>query len=549
MYYQLNRHHQRQSLKGNTMSFIYDDNQLLEKLLVSGINSVVKQAQNKPAAPPAPADYAAYHVADALNVQLQRQLGVPGAPSKGAPLGVAPGAPAAPTADPSNLRTLGDFILWCANKQLTWEGQRFAWAPNEAHPTQAEDPDIWDFESMRDDRARDELTRKPIRVPAVANVKSLTEFLVYLRDSEKNQITRLMISKLVGELNTFLVTGNKQPIDAVSKPEAKSSFDDSDIVDGFTSNVLGAGDIFDGTSGFPFFEKAPKKLTYGDIKSEGAFKAWLRTMTVAMPDKSTVTADKPESDAPCIAVNVLFRRARQLNQFASSADKVKANYSKLTELYVKVVTEYGSKLTGANGKACAVTTAGTTSETQSGTNTSNTSGNKKYDPMVMNKVVMSLPLRVETLDFDRIDQFFREYAKLNPEVEQWHAPATTYMDAASNLTIHNDKNFNLQIGAQDILASLKPPQINQGSPYVPFLNQLKGVLDMVGQALQDLKKRYADSESGESMITDPTQLSRINAQILGTSSIWSSNNRVINTLLSQVSATQSNYSGKNKFNF
>lgn len=530
------------------MSFIYDDNKLLEKLLISGINSVVKQAQQKPVAP-APTDYSAYHVADALNVQLQRQLGLPSAPSKGVPLGAEKDAPQNPVATTENLKTLGDFILWCARSKLTWENERFAWSQDEQHPSQNDNPDIWDFGAMTGDRKRDAATREAVKVPAVANVKSLTEYLSYLRDSSTNQITRLMISKLIGELNPILATGNKPTLDAVSKPENKSSFADTDIVDGFMSTNLDAADPFAGTDGFPFFQKAPKKLTWGDIKTEGNFKAWLRSMTVGLSDKTVVTADKPESDAPCIACNILYRRAQHLAQFGGSADKYKANFSKLAEAYVKAVQEFGRKLTGADGKTCAVTTAGTAGAAAAKPGTSTAPGDQKYDSMAMNKVVMSLPLRVETLDFDRIDQFFREYVKLNPEAEQWHAAATTYMDAASNLTIHNDKTFNLQTGPRDLLALLKPPQINQGSPYVPFLNQLKGVLDMTGNALQDLKKRYADTESGEAMIRDPGQLSRINAQILGTSSIWSSNNRIINTWLSQVSTVSSGFSGKNKFNY
>jgi hypothetical protein len=100
------------------MSFIYDDKKLLEGLLVSGINDLVKKGA--PPAKPTPVDFPAYHVADALNVQLQRQMGTPGAPPKGIPLGVPTGVDATATTD--NLRTLGDFILWCANKKLIWEG-------------------------------------------------------------------------------------------------------------------------------------------------------------------------------------------------------------------------------------------------------------------------------------------------------------------------------------------------------------------------------------------------------------------------------------------
>jgi hypothetical protein len=522
------------------MSFIYSDKKLLEGLLVSGLTSVIKEAQNKKPPVVTPTDFPAYHVADTLNVQLQRTMGTPGAPPKGIPLGVPEGVDS--TAYPENLRTLGDFILWCANKKFTWEGQRFAWAPNEAHPTQAENPDIWDFESMKSDRARDELTRKPLKVPAVANVKALTEYLVVLRDNEKNQVTRLMLSKLIGELNTYLRTGNKPEIDSVSKPEVKPNFDPADIVDGFPSNVLNGADPYAGTNGYPFFEKAVKKLTAGDIATQGAFLAWLRGMQVVMPDKSTVTADKADTDAPCVAVNILYKRAVWLKQYGAAADKTKANYSKLTEAYVKAVQEYGSKLTGADGKPCAVTAPGT-SKGEPGKQPAKP-GTGKVDPMALNKVVMALPLRVETLDFDKIDQFFEEYSKLNPNVTQWENPATTYMDSASGMTISKMRRFSMLSGARDVMTWLKPPQANQGNPYAPFLNQLKSVLNMVGQALQDLKARYADTESGESMIADKTQVARINAQILGSNSIWESNNNAIETLLSQIGSVSPTYTGK-----
>jgi hypothetical protein len=511
------------------MSFIYDDRKLLQDLL--------KAAQVQPDVTPS-INYTAYHVADALSTQLQRQLGLPGAPAKGVPLGVPPGVEA--TAFPKDLRTLGDFLQWCADKQLTWEGKRFAWKPGEAHPTQAEDPDIWDFESMTSERSRDEVTRTPVKIPAVANVKDVSEYLIYLRDNEKNNITKLMLSKLIGELNGYLRTGNRKEISAVAKPENKPEFDPADIVDGFNSDTLSPGEPFAGTQGFPFFEREPIKLTAGDIASIGAFQAWLRNMKVGMTNDSgwqAVSAIKPESDAPCLAVNILWRRANWLNQNGGAADKIKANYSKLAAQYLKVVLEYGSKFTGKDGKPCAVITPGTSSSgAHSGTGTV-TPG--VVTSSTLQQIVQAMPFGPYDIDFNRIRYFNNQYRSIlanstssrKEPAEAAMNDAETYMNQASALTIGGDTTINLAEDPRGIADMLQKPAATR---YLPFLQLVQNVLERTNVALGHFYGQYVRQEGNEPAILNADQRAHVESQILGSNSYYMRNKAALQKLMAGV---------------
>lgn len=500
------------------MSFIYDNDKLIEKLLISGIESVVKEAQvkgkkpNEPA--PAPVDYAAYHVADALTVQLQRQLGVPGAPPKGVPLGIEKGAAPNPSATTTDLRTLGDFLQWCAKSKLTWENKRFAWLPDEPHQTQAENPDIWDFESMTSDRKRDEVTRTPVKIAAVADVSAVTGYLTYLRDNEKNQVTRLMLSKLIGELNTFLRTGNRNAIDTVSKPEAKTDFDPNDFVDGFKNDTLGGGDVYDGVRGYPFFEQEPIKLKAGDIAGQGAFLAWLRNMKVKLPDNKVVSATQADSDAPCVAVNILYKRALWLKQYGPAADKQKANYSKLADRYLTVIQEYGKQLTGANGKPCTVTTAGT--GTTPTPNATPGAPGTEVTGAVLQQVADALPLSAEDIDFDRIRYFFSLYKKiLGSSNEEGATASIQAMDDAerkmpivSGATINNETTYSLSADPHTYANMLQQPAITR---YIPVLQNLEYIVDQTASAVRHFYNQYSSKMNS-------AQRSRIQAQFAGSNS-------------------------------
>jgi hypothetical protein len=98
------------------------------------------------------------------------------------------------------------------------------------------------------------------------------------------------------------------------------------------------------------------------------------------------------------------------------------------------------------------------------------------------------------------------------------------------------RQISLMSGANEVMGWLKPPAPGQ-SNYMPFLNALTMVLNCVGGALKDLKSTYADEDSGESRITNPTWLARINAQIQGSNSIWRTNYNSIETLKNRVGST------------
>ena len=430
-----------------------------------------------------------------------------------------------------NLQSLGTLLKFLSANQVSINGARLAYSGDQQKGLGEEEQNK--LSPVTINESRDAVTRKWNAVDYYANLPVLISYVKYLQAKAaamtkggdvQGKVLEVMVGKLIDQINAIKPDSGLQR-KPKSSPENPNEIPDEDQIDDFGSKILDVKN--------PVKDRGSVLLKAKNIKSRAALNAWLQdapeAQIVMYDEKGQPQKPIPYTDPKvdhCLVVNTLFARAKYWQQLAKDEKQEKA-----FAFYVKKMQEIGPTFTDPSCKACTIT--GTVTPGQPGAQPGKP-GAPKFDPMVLNKVVMSLPLRVETLDFDRIDQFFEEYAKLNPEVTQWASPASQYMMDASKLTIHNMRTFSMLAGARDVQTWLKPPQANQGNPYVPFLNQLKGVLNMVGSALQDLKKRYADAEAGDTPKVNATQLARINAQIQGSNSIWESNNNAIETLLSQV---------------
>ena len=502
------------------MSFLYDEKVFLPIV----IGSLTKEAQATPAAPVAPLNPVA--IAKKLVSKLSREL-----TDQPEPLNLA--SPNDVELKVDNLQSLGTLLKFLSNNKVTLSGERIAYTGAEENSLAPAEKDKLSPVSINE--SRDAATRKWNAVDYYANLKNLIVYVRYMQQKAaamqkggdpQGKVLEVMVGKLIDQVNAIKPDSGleRKP---KSTPDKPNEIDDEEVIDNFGSKLLDPKN--------PTADRGSLLLKAKHVKSRAALNSWLQDSPEAQiieyddkgqkkPAKTWTTADVNR----CFAIQVLYARAKYWSQIAKTP-KEERNFA----FYLKKMEEIGPTFVGPDGKACTVVPgagAGTVAKP------SETKVDKsKADPMAINKVVLSLPLRVETLDFDRIDQFFEQYAKLDPaSANRWGAKATQYMTDAEKFLIHEKRSFSLLVGARDIMTWLKPPQVNQGNPYVPFLNQLKGTLEMVGNALNDLKKNYADTESGEAIITDKVQLARINAQILGKSSIWESNNNAIETLFSQV---------------
>lgn len=522
------------------MSFIFEDRKLLAELLKSA-----QAAQ--PAAPPAPAapvtvdDLSGYEAAKKFLFGLQKDLGDVAAPDAGAPIGTeGEPNPRLLKSFPKDVRSIGDFLIWAANAKLTWNGKRIAWLPEEIdqEPITQEKQNAWVFQSYPTDRNDRSIDRKPKNVTAYADKDNLIAYLSYLRDTpevQSNEVAKFMISSIIGQTNGYLRMKGEQPIDTKTPAKPKDALDPNMIVDVLPS-VLDPANPKEGLNSHPYTGYLASKkdelnwLQVSDLKDQSSFYAWLRNRKVKQ-GTATVGLLDTNSDK-CLGIHAVYQRALELKGVAAGDDSFVSGYSRGVALYLDAVTNFGRQLTGPDGKPCSVVSPGTTNLQTKPQNTSTQQPSAEFDPNAVQKVIAALPLRVEVMDFNKIQEFFNEYGKLNPDVGQWQNPAMVAMDDALNLMLPSaaaGRRINLMAGPNEIVGWLKPPGPGE-SNYMLFLNYLNTILDSVGSALTDLKMVNADTDSGESRITNPTWVARINAQIYGPNSIWRTNKNTIETL-------------------
>lgn len=415
------------------MSFILEDKNLINHLL-----KVAQEAAPKPAV--TPQTISGYEAATKLLYKLQSDLGDDTAPKATAPISSeSPLSGEDSDLKVANLRTLGDFINWLADKRITWDGKRIAWTPAE-HDANPRDPDIskaWQFTSLPFDRDdRNELDRKPITTEAYATKDSLVSYLSYLRDSKEakeNNVFKFMIGSLIGELNGFLRTKGDNPIATKPTAAGPTSAIDPKLVIDVVPAVLDPSNPLQGIEAHPFLENTDQNnwLQYSDIMSSGAFFNWLRSRKVKVK-KGNTTVDvnvlDPDGDQ-CAAIYVLYKRALFLNGPATKGDDVKVpNYTKAAAEYLKNIQVYGKELKTPDGKACDVTSptggggtssgggagAGGAGGGAGGAGDRERRGRPDQDAIALYaEIVSAFPLDTAGVSFDRIAHFCTVIQKLN----------------------------------------------------------------------------------------------------------------------------------------
>jgi hypothetical protein len=497
------------------MSFIFDDDILISKLIQAGNRDLIKSAAN---------GKIALRMAEPLLVRLQRQIN-PDAFPQVAPIGIEPGGGAVPQATTENLRTLGDFLQWAAANKITWNGKRIAWNTNETPPEGA-----WTFNVYKTDRrSRDLTTRQPQLITAYASKPELLAYLIYLRDNEgkKNKVLQVMLSKIIGQVNEFLTSAGEETIETRSKQLGRGDFDPNAVVDAFMSNEIDPANPMDGAEGYPLFVDLPKKLTMRDLSNENAFMAWLSTMR---QKGSSFGLLNPKSD-PCPVIHVLYQRARYLANVARAKENIKPGYTKMAEFYLKTIQEYGSRVKGPDGKSCAVTTAGTTMQMGGGTSpfdgASGAEGGK-VSQQIINRIVSTLPLDIDNIDFVRIRTFFSLYNQIvssanRGQLEAAITTANQAMDTASRLSFTgNQQNFRFTRNAQEFAAQVKQPA---GNNAMTVLHALQQVIIEAGRAIGMFYSEYA-----KALGTGNAAFS-VKSQYYGDNSVYTQNLREIQSLM------------------
>lgn len=498
---------------------IFDDKKLIDVLVKEGAKSISKQAappgqyvppnpyQNlPPQGPPqlTPQQTAAYNLAKKMATDLLETVAPddPDVVKKPSPLASATGAEV--EIKPDNLKDLGDFINWASG--ITWKGKQVAWLKEEEAPKEG---NVWTFKAYSQDRSnRDPATRKVNEFMVYADKPALLELLSYLRDSKEAQNEKpyqVQLSKIIGQVNEFLEK-NEQLGGKAPKAADASALDPNAIIDAFPSSTLDMATKYEGADKQPNFEGMPIPLMVKHISSREGLIGWLNNMKVKT-DKGEFPVFKPESGDPCIAVHILYLRAKYLNGIA--VDTPKKSYKKMTDLYLTNIQNFGKTFENAKGPCAVLSPGAGAADANKGTG-AGAAGGANVDRNVA-FIFNNFPLSQQDIDLNRIKDFFKKYTEVvsdnyRDNLTNVNNIVNTLMAQVSMLTsTGSQNNFPLSNLVTDTAVGwARAP--NQGPNAFQLLAGLIQIIDYTKQALQLFSNNYGNR--------NPTKLPELQGQFV-----------------------------------
>jgi hypothetical protein len=460
------------------MSFIYNDLKLLKSLLLAGQESIQKKGQQAN-----PQQLANYVLAKKLAEQLMRQVDPTSVPAAGAPIGTAAGEGVTPSLDRKNLETLGDFLQWAADNQVTWEGKRVAWVlkPGEQAPAGA-----WKFRTYKIDRERDPYDRSAIEVPAYADKDALVKLISYLRDSQEaksEKVFSVMLGRLIVQTNQFLEKDEQ----IAPRPEQKAAetFDANMLVDGFKDSTLNIKDPY---AGIQDFMKATDpnltavRMTWADISNKAGLIDWLRGMKFIGADGKAYNPTDPGAD-PCGAVHVLYLRAKYLSQYAT--DKLRPGFAKLEQAYLKQIQTLGPQF-DFNGQACSVTSPSVAvADSDAKSQRPEQAGQQAVNPQALRELSTLRPFDSQSINFSEIVLFLDKYGALanDATVNQQINQVKLSIQEVNNIMPVRSDNFSLVN-----LTSTKVKTLTRQP--VPLMYKLQTIIQVAGDVYKNFALRF-----------------------------------------------------------
>lgn len=529
------------------MSFIFEDKNL--------INSLLKLAADPVTTTVTPQIISGYEAASKLLYKLQSDLGDETAPKATAPIGSESTLSGADSElKVANLRTLGDFINWLADKKITWDGKRIAWTPAE-HAANPNDPDIskaWVFSSLSFDRNEREIDRKPTKTDAFANKDGLISYLSYLRDSQEakeNNVFKFMVGALIGEANGFLRIQGQTPIATKPTAPGPGSLLDPKLIIDVLPDVLDSENPLEGLDGHPFLGNKQENnwLQYSDIATPSAFSGWLRNRKVRVK-KGTSTMDVGALDTngdPCIAIHILYKRASQLSNVAQGDDKLVPNYTKAVAEYLKNIQAYGSNYKGPDGYGCAISKPGTLAPSTAkpavpgGTQPGGKGKTDSRTLEILAEITAKFPLDASGVSFDQISAFCTAIEQLN--YGPWNSTAKQIEDyiRQAKSTLSSSKPTTLRDGISLTTQWSRSPKGDYVIPFASsfddtgkfchYMKFVETIVDNTASLISSFLSKYKGdlSDSDYAIAT-----SQVGSGVSASGSIYYYNKRAISDYLS-----------------
>jgi hypothetical protein len=462
------------------MSFLYDPNIYIQ---------LIKQSQV--VAPPR---------ADTNNISLAKKL----VNRLSRELANVPEPPNLTTSSPNsnlmvgNLKNLSELLKFIDTNQLMIDGKRIAYDSNEASKLSQDILDklskVTIDVSRNPDADNDPNARKWNTDDYWTDMDLLIKYVAYLQQKAKTmqennnssgKVLEVMVGKIIDQINAYNPKSGltRKP---KSKPGQPNTLPDDFFIDGLDPK------IFDESAAISVNRNASDPLLAKDLKTRNALNAWLNNSKVVSVDtkgvKTTLDYSDEKSDT-CVIFRVLYKRAKYLKSKAANDDQEKAsNY------YLKQIEELAPTFE-FNGKACNLGASST-----SGTNTGagGASGTGAGGSEAIKKVIQLLPLRVDNIDFNRIDAFCRQYEMItaHPGTKATITELTSLMNEVQGSLLKNANQSVFALGAspQEVVSWIKPQP--PAKFYGTLLEKLSEIVSKTEDVITDLKISYIDVDPG-----------------------------------------------------
>jgi hypothetical protein len=486
------------------MSFIYDNDKLLADLIKSAVDHEMKfnKKGQLAADPTVNVEFRNYLTLTQKLAEQLRDKYFPKASDsavistgtgKDAPMGV------------QDLASLGNFLDFIVNNQITVDGKRVALGANEPNPdprqylpvTAEQIKFMMETENQQGERGQfqaDYYVSKDLLVKYVISMLRDTS----KQDERSQQFIKAMLGARLQDINkvfrTNLTTDYKEPEKPIDNSKEVDRF--PKVIENF-KNYAQAGEV---------------PLLYGDINSLETLNTWLGKNQIGhkTEDQKTVTIKDQDFDL-CGIINYMYGRATLLYQrrTAESGPIMKAYIGKMTEIAKQAGCELSQPGKGQPGKE------------QPGQG-----GQGQINPQALIELSALRPFNADVINFREIQLFTHKYAQLAPRLASMSQQIDTSInEAKQNMNVQNDQ---IMIGMLVDSNDLNPLKALTRMP-VPFMDRLYTIIYTAGTMYQDFYNaaRY-QSESHNGRIPDDV-VNQI-AQQVAEGGPWSTNMADINQM-------------------
>jgi hypothetical protein len=231
-------------------------------------------------------------------------------------------------------------------------------------------------------------------------------------------------------------------------------------------------------------------LTYGDLKDDTTFNAWLNRNNIALDtneEGGPVLMNNPRFDIKKILQAIILRAQFTDSRALDAASKERA------AMYKRQADRIAAQIVG--------NATGTPPSGQSAAQPAGQQGGQQSTQMqnLTTEIVSSLPLALQNVDFSRIRDFFGKISQLmgnNSTVAGYISKTEDLMKQTSALTENNDTFFQLGISPSALANMFKDKQ-TPGREFYTVVHLLDQIVDNVRAVVGYFQSQWNNNLSSD----------------------------------------------------